>query len=128
MISGQSNHCPPKNWRPYAYEGVIDVGLIYQNGRRQLSLYFKNMHVVLQSGKLYLHSSFHNGYNGWKLPDTKLRTHLLHNIVIRNEYPRKQEYTHSLWTRGPDHDLRLFITTYHYDYSGSCRRVKCIYI
>ena len=28
---------------------------------RQLSLYFKNMHVVLQSEKLYMHSSFHNG-------------------------------------------------------------------
>ena len=39
----------------------LDVGLIYQNGRRQLSLYFKNMHVVLQSEKLYMHSSFHNG-------------------------------------------------------------------
>ena len=25
----------------------LDIGLIYQNGRRQLSLYFKNMHVVL---------------------------------------------------------------------------------
>ena len=54
--------------------------------------------------------------------------HLLHNIVIRTEYPRKQEYTQSLWTRGADHDLRLFITTYHDDYSGSCQRVMCIYI
>ena len=43
---------------------------------------------------------------------------------------RKQEYTHSLWTRGPDHDLRLLITTYQLinDYSGSCQRVMCIYI
>ena len=24
-------------------------------------IYFKNMHVVLQSEKLYMHSSFHNG-------------------------------------------------------------------
>ena len=48
--------------------------------------------------------------------------------MIRTEYPRKQEYTHTLWIRGPDHDLRLFITTYHYDYSGSCQRVMCIYI
>ena len=39
----------------------LDVGLIYQNRRRRLSLYFKNMHVVLQSEKLYMHSSFHNG-------------------------------------------------------------------
>ena len=50
----------------------LDVGLIYQNRRRRLSLYFKNMHVVLQSEKL-------------KLPETKLRIHLLHNIVIRTE-------------------------------------------
>ena len=84
------------------------------------------MHVVLQSEKLYMHSSFHNGQ---KLPDTKLRSiHLLHNIVIRTEHPGKQGYTHSLWTRGPDHDLRLSNTTYHYDYSGSCQRVMCIYI
>ena len=39
----------------------LDVGLIYQNGRRQLSLYFKNMRVVLQNEKLYMYSSFHNG-------------------------------------------------------------------
>ena len=45
-------HTPMKRW---------NVGLIYQNGRRQLSLYFKNMHVVPQSEKLYMHSSFHNG-------------------------------------------------------------------
>ena len=35
--------------------------LEYQDGRRQLSLYFKNMHVVLQAEKLYMHSSFLNG-------------------------------------------------------------------
>ena len=39
----------------------LDISVIYQNGKRQLSLYFKNMHVVLQSEKLYMHSSFHNG-------------------------------------------------------------------
>ena len=62
------------------------------------------------------------------MPDAKRRIHLLHNIVIRTEHPRKQEYTHSLWTRSPGHDLRLFIITNHYDYSGSCQRVMSIYI
>ena len=55
--------------------------------------------------------------------------HILHKFVIRTECPRKQEYVHSLWTCDPDHDLRLFITTYHLiDYSGSCQEACHVYL
>ena len=70
------------------------------------------MHVVLQNEKLYMHSSFHNGY---KLPDTKLRIHLLHNIVIRTEYPRNRV------------SIRTIQTEYPYELCGHAARIT-IYV
>ena len=55
--------------------------------------------------------------------------HILHKFVIGSEYARKQEYEYSLWTRDPDHYLRLFITNYHLiDYSGSYQEAFHVYL